>query len=119
MVSPNVVSELVAQDPPYLIVRPEAVVPVRAQTQLDRLSGIHVRPEQVGLLVRRELRQHAHREPVPPHHVADRGVVREAREEGARGGGVGQVWEGLDAVEGVLGGGGGGGGAGRTDLERC
>lgn len=107
MVPPHVVRELVAEHPPHLPVRPEAVVRVRAEPQLDRLPRVHVQPEQVRLLVRRELRQHAHRELVPLHHVADRGVVRELREQLARRVGVREVRERLDTVEGVRGVGGG------------
>ena len=103
MIAPDVVRELVAEHPAHLAIQPEAVVPVRAQAELDRLPRVHVQPEEVRLLVRRELGEHPDGELVLAHDVADGGVVRELREEAACGLGVGEVREGLDAVEGVLG----------------
>ena len=103
MIAPHVVRELVTEHPPDLLVRAEAVVPVRPQPELDCLPRVHVQPEEMRLLVRRELGEHPDRELVLAHHVPDGGVVRELREEAARGLGIGEVREGLDAVECVLG----------------
>ena len=103
MVAPDVVRELVAEHPPDLLVRAEAVVPVRPQPELDRLPRVHVQPEQVRLLVRRELGQDPDGELVLAHDMADGRVVRELAEQVACGGGVREVRERLDAVEGVLG----------------
>ena len=85
---------------------------------LDRLPCVDVQPEQVRLFVGRELREEADGEVVPLHDVPDGRVVREAGQECARGVGLGEVREGLDAVEGILGGRAGGRRPSGADLTR-
>ena len=104
MIAPDVVRELVAEHHADVAVRAEARVVIRAQAQLDRLPRVLVQAEQLRVLVRRELGEHPDGELVLAHDVADGGIVRELREEAAGGLGGGEVREGLDAVEGVLGG---------------
>ena len=102
MVPPHVVRELVAEHPPDLLVRAEAVVPVRPQPELDRLPRVHVQPEQVRLLVRRELGQDPDGELVLAHDMSDGSVIRESCEQVLGRRWIGEVRQRFDAMERVL-----------------
>ena len=99
----HIMRQLMAQHPSNIRIQPQPIVPIRTYPQLDLLAPVHVQAEEIRVLVRRELGEHPYGELVLAHYVADGGVVCEFREEAARGLGVGEVREGLDAVEGVLG----------------
>ena len=102
MVAPHIMRELVTQHAAHVRIQPKPVVAVRAEAQADRLPRVLVEPEQVRLLVRRELGEQPDGEAVRAHDVPHGGVVCEPCEERARGVGAREVREGLDPVEGVL-----------------
>ena len=93
--------ELMTKNSPDLLIRPEPIVPICPDSQLDRLACIDIQAEELWMLVRRELSEDTNRKPMLLHDVPNRRIVREFGEETARRGRIGKVCEGLDPVEGI------------------
>jgi hypothetical protein len=67
--TPDIVRELMTEYTTDVIIRPEAVVLVRSQTQFDSLSGIYIETEQFRMLVRCELSEEPDRELMGQHNM--------------------------------------------------
>lgn len=92
VVAPDVMRQFVTQHFPDLLVTPEPVVLVGANTELDRFSPVGVQAQQPWVFMWGEFRQQSHGEPVRIHHMEDCVIARQLSEQRTSRVGVWEVW---------------------------
>ena len=80
--TPNIVRQFMTQHLPNLLISSESIVPVGTNTELDGLPPVNVQTQQPRVFMGSKLRQQPDRELVRIHHMEDRVIVRQFREQG-------------------------------------
>jgi hypothetical protein len=104
MVSPNIMSQFVAEYLPDILVEPEAVISVGSYAQLDSLALVHVQAQQFRMFMRGKFREDTNSVLVLHHDMPNSGIGGKFVQNSASCFRIGQMFQRLDVMEFVLGG---------------